>query len=525
MVAAAAPQFMGARIKRREDPALVVGAGKYTGDLQFDNMAYLAILRSPYAHAEIDSIDTSPAKSLDGVIAVYSGNEINPHLANPLPVIIPWDDAYTNKHDLDRPALTVDKVRHVGDPVAVVVAESAYAANDALEAIEVNYKPLSVVTDPEKALEESAAIIHESAGTNLAFQWHGSGGDVDAAFAAADKVIELRIHNQRLIPSAMEPRAVTARYDAAGDSYTLWTSTQVPHAIKGHIAGMLGIDEGQMRVIAPEVGGGFGAKSNIHTEEVLAPYLAKALGRPIQWVASRSEDYLSTSHGRDQIDTIKLAVDSEGRVTGADLKVIADCGAYYSSVMPGIPPLTGMLMTGVYDIPNARCSADGILTNKGMNEPYRGAGRPEAAFLIERAMDVLAAELDMDPAEIRRKNFIEPQNFPYTTPTGAIYDSGEYAHSLDTALELVDYKKLRTQQAQTNRIGGKKLMGIGLACYVEICGFGPFEAGGVFMDENAKVTVLSGTSPHGQGHQTAWAQLAAEALQIPMEDILSLIHI
>ena len=519
MVAAAAPQFMGARIKRREDPDLIIGAGKYTGDMEFEKMAYMAILRSPYAHARIQSIDTTAAKELPGVLAVHTGADINPQLAQVLPVIIPWDDAYTKNHDLNRPALAADKVRHVGDPVAVVVAESPYIAADALDLIYARYEPLGVVVDPEKALDDGAAILHESAGTNLAFQWSGSGGDVEAAFASAEKVCEVRIHNQRLIPSAMEPRAVTAKYDAENDSYTMWTSTQVPHAIKGHIADMLGIEAEKMRVIAPEVGGGFGAKSNIYTEEALAPFFAKALNRPIKWVATRSEDYVTTSHGRDQIDYVKLAADSDGRVHGADLKLVADCGAYYSSVMPGIPPLTGLLMTGVYDIPNARCRADGILTNKGMNEPYRGAGRPEAAFLIERAMDVLAADLGMDPAELRRKNFIAPEDFPYTTATGAVYDSGEYAKALDMALELVDYAGLRQTQAQKRQNGSGKLLGIGLACYVEICGFGPWEAGGIFMDEDAKVTVLSGTSPHGQGHQTAWAQLAAEALQIPMEDI------
>ncbi len=516
-VPAAAPQLMGVRIKRREDPALITGEGKYTGDIELDNMAYMAVLRSPHAHATIRSIDTSAAKELPGVITVLTGEEINPHITASLPVIIPFDDAYSDHHTVARQLLTTGKVRFVGDPVAVVVADSKYAAADALDAIQVRYKMLPAVVDPEQAMNADAPVIHDEIGTNIAFRWAG-GNDVDEAFANADKVIELRIANQRLLPTAMEPRAVTAVYDANDDQYTIWTSTQVPHTIKSMVAALLGVDEEKMRVIAPEVGGGFGAKSNIFSEEVLAPYLAKHVGRPIQWVATRSEDLLSTSHGRDQIDVIKLAATNEGKVQAAHLTIIADCGAYYSTVTPGIPPLTGLMMTGVYEIPNARTEAVGVLTNKNINEPYRGAGRPEAAFLIERAMDTLARELDMDPIELRRKNFITPDKFPYTTATGAVYDSGEYEKSLDSALALVDYATLRADQA-ARRANGGKLLGIGLASYVEICGFGPWESGTVIVHEDATVTVLTGTSPHGQGHQTAWAQIAGNTLQIPMADI------
>ncbi|MEZ4656381.1 MAG: molybdopterin cofactor-binding domain-containing protein [Caldilineaceae bacterium] len=288
------------------------------------------------------------------------------------------------------------------------------------------------------------------------------------------------------------------------------------------MAKILGVDAESIRAIAPEVGGGFGAKSNQFSEEIPVPFLARKHGRPVKWVATRSEDYQTTSHGRDQINIVRLAATKEGRVTAADLKVIADCGAYYSNCTPGIPPLTGMMMTGVYDIPNARCQADGVLTNKNINEPYRGAGRPEAAFMIERAMDVLAGELGLDKIEVRRKNFIAPDQFPYKTPTGATYDSGEYAKTLDKAMELIGYDNLRAEQAQRRQAGGK-MLGIGVACYVEICGFGPWESGTITVDKEAKVTVLTGTSPHGQGHHTAWAQIAAEALQIPMEDI-TVIH-
>lgn len=517
----AAPQFMGVRIKRREDPNLITGQGKYTGDIQLDNMLHMAVLRSPYAHARIQSIDVSAAKAMPGVVDVLTGADINSQLSGPLPMTIAFDAAYSNSHEIAHHVLTEGKVRHVGDPIAVVVAESPYEAADALDAIDVRYQPLAAVADPEKALAEGAPLIHDELGTNLAFQWAG-GNDVADAFAQAEHVTELRIVNQRLIPSAMEPRAVTANYDAATGGITIWTSTQVPHAVKDEVAKILGVDAENIRAIAPEVGGGFGAKSNQFSEEILVPFLARKYGRPVRWVATRSEDYQTTSHGRDQINIVRLAATKDGRVTAADLKVIADCGAYYSNCTPGIPPLTGMMMTGVYDIPAAHCQADGVLTNKNINEPYRGAGRPEAAFMIERAMNVLADELGMDPAALRRKNFIAPHMFPYKTPTGATYDSGEYEKTLDKALELIGYDALRAEQARRRKEGGK-LLGIGLACYVEICGFGPWESGTITVDKEAKVTVLTGTSPHGQGHHTAWAQIAAEALQIPMEDI-TVIH-
>jgi carbon-monoxide dehydrogenase large subunit len=508
------PQFMGVRIKRREDPALITGQGKYVGDIQLENLLHMAVLRSPYAHVRIRRIDTSRAKAMAGVVAVLTGNDVNPYLAKPLPMVIGADANFAEMKTPAHPVLTTDKARHVGDPVAVVVAEDPYIAADALEAIVVDYEPLPAVTDPEAALAASAPVIHE--GNNRALEWRSGAGDVDTAFAEADTVVELRIHNQRLIPTAMEPRAVTASYDAETESFTVWSSTQIPHGLREDLAGILDVPEEKIRSIAPEVGGGFGAKSNVYSEEVLAAYLARQLGRPIRWVATRSEDYVSTSHGRDQIDVIRLAADCNGRVKGADLKVIFDCGGYYSRVTPIVPALTGQMMTGVYDIPNARVNAIGVFTNKVPNEPYRGAGRPEAAFLIERAMDALADELGLDPAEVRRRNFLPPDKFPYTTPTGAKYDSGEYARALDKALALVDYQALRAEQA--SRQDGK-LMGIGIACYVEICGFGPWESGTVTVDAGGKVTVLTGSSPHGQGHQTSWAQSAADVLQVPIEDV------
>ena len=523
-IAPAIPQFMGVRVKRREDPALITGQGKYTADIQLEEMLYMVVVRSPHAHAHVRHIDTSAAKRMAGVVAVFTGADINPNLAEPLPVMADFSiPAYSDAKPTPRYPLATDKVRCVGDPVAVVVASSPDSAEDAADAVVVDYAPLPTVVDPEKALADDAPLLYETWGTNLGFRWSQAGGDVDTAFAAAEKVIELRIVNQRLIPSAMEPRAVVAQYDPAGDLITIWTTTQIPHSVKTEVAAVLGLAPEKIRVIAPEVGGGFGAKGNIYGEEVLVPWLARQLGQPVKWVASRREDYLATSHGRDHIHHIRLAADRSGRVTGVDLKVIANCGAYYSRAMPVVPMLTALMTTGVYHIPNVRYEALGVMTNKGINEAYRGAGRPEAAFTIERAMDMLADELQLDPAALRRINFITPEQFPYTTATGAQYDSGEYEKNLNRALELVDYAGLRAEQARRRASGATqngKLLGIGLATYVEICGFGPWESGTVTVDKDAKVTVLTGTSPHGQGHETAWAQLASGVLQIPAEDIV-----
>ncbi len=512
------PQFIGARIRRREDPALITGQGQYTADLQLEGMVYMAVLRSPYAHARILSINAETARSLPGILAVITAADIAPHLAKPLPMVVGMGEAYSEKKLPVRYPLCADKVRHVGDPVLSVVAESPYLAADALETISVAYEPLPAVTNPEVALTESAPVLHEEYNDNLAFRWSGAGGDVEAAFALADTVLELRVVNHRLIPNAMEPRAVVARYEVESDSLTMWSTTQIPHDLRNDVAQILALPEQKLRVIAPEVGGGFGAKGNVYGEEVLVPFLARRLGRPVKWVATRGEDYLATSHGRDQIQRVRVAATQEGRVLGIDLKLIADCGAYYSRATPAIPTLTAQMVTGVYDIPNAQVEILGVFTNKVQNEPYRGAGRPEAAFLIERVMDVLADRLGLDPAEIRQCNFIPPDRFPYRAPIASVYDSGEYARALNKALELVNYQGLRAEQARRRQAGGK-LMGIGLACYVEICGFGPWEAGIVTLDPEGKVTVLSGTSPHGQGHQTSWAQIVAHILQVPLEDI------
>ncbi len=512
------PQFIGVRVKRREDPALITGQGKYVADIQRDGMVAMALLRSPYAHAKILSIDSSEAEAMPGVMAVLIGADIHPHLSAALPVVSDMDDKYSVKKNPKRYPLATDKVYHVGQPVAVVLAETPYIAFDAIETIFVDYDALAVVIDPEAALDAAAPIIHEAWEDNMAYRWFDAGGDVEAAFAAAYTIVETRLVNQRVIPNAIEPRAVAAEYNPQTESFTVWTTTQIPHSVRNHLSELFGIPPEQVRVIAPEVGGGFGAKANLYPEEILVPLMARQTGRPVKWVATRSEDYLATVHSRGQINNVRLAADKTGRVQAIDLKTIVDCGSHYARVTPAIGPLTALMMTGVYDIPHARAEIMAVFTNKQAIEPYRGAGRPEAAYLIERTMDILAAELELDPAELRRRNFIAPDQFPYTTPMQAKYDSGEYSRALDKALELVDYQALRAEQTE-RRQNGAKLLGIGLGCYVEICGFGPWEMGTVIMDEQGHATILSGTSPHGQGHQTTWSQIAADTLQIPLENI------
>jgi aerobic carbon-monoxide dehydrogenase large subunit len=515
------PKFIGASVRRREDPALVRGDGHYTADIPLSGAASMAFVRSPYAHARVRGIDSSASLAIRGVLTVFTLDDLLPLLKLPLPVIAEADGGtFEEVFSTERYPLAGDRVRHVGDPVAVVVADEPYAAADGAASVSVEYEPLTALPTPEAALWNDAPSLHASPRGNRAFVWTLSGGDVDGAFASAFKVVELDASIQRLIPNALEPRAVAARYDRA-TGFTLWSTTQIPHLLRDHLAEILGVEKKSIRVIAPEVGGGFGAKCNVYGEEVLALALARHLMRPVRWAATRSEDYFATTHGRDQKGVLRLAADANGKVTAADLSLVMDCGAYHSRATPGIPPLTGLMMTGCYDIANVRARAVGVFTNKVWSEPYRGAGRPEAAYLIERAMDCLALDLGMDPIEVRRRNFISPDRFPYRTATGLTYDSGAYERALDEALKRVDYARYRAEQKKRRAEGGN-LLGIGIACYVEICGFGPWELGAVKVASDGKATVLTGTSPHGQGHETSWAQIAADTLQMPIEDIVVL---
>ncbi len=507
-------------LRRREDARLLQGRGRFIANLHFDKMLHLALLRSPHAHARISNIHSDQARALTGVVAVFTGEEINPFLKAPLPVLLPpttgEDEIQRSPHQYP---LATKKVRYLGEPVVAVIAETPYVAHDALELITVKYDPLPAVMDPEQALATDTQLIYEEWDSNVALHWSKCGGDVEAAFAQADKIIELHLVNQRLVPNAMEPRAVVACHDAAADRITLWSTTQVPHAVKMSVAAALGMLPQQLRVIAPDVGGGFGAKANVYGEEVLVPFLAKTVGRPIRWVASRTEDYVATSHGRDQIHQIRMAANRDGKVSGIDAKIVVDCGAYHSRVLPVILHFTGQLMTGVYDIPNVRVTMDAAMTNKVSNMAYRGAGRPEAIYTIERAMDRLAVELDMDAVELRRRNLIPACKFPYTTAVGTQYDSGDYALTLERALALVHYGALREQQLERRR-KGDKLLGIGVCCHVESSAPGPWETGAVAVAADGTVTVSTGTVSQGQGHETVWAQLVADILQINGERVV-----
>jgi carbon-monoxide dehydrogenase large subunit len=424
-----------------------------------------------------------------------------------------------------RPVLATDRVRFVGEAVAVVVAGDRYGARDALDLIEVEYEPLTPVVDPEKALTKGSPVLHAGHANNAAYKWELEGGDLKAAFKSADKVISQRILNQRLIPVPLEPRGALAEYRPGEQQLTLWSATQIPHLLRTQIAAMLAIPETQVRVIAPEVGGGFGSKLNVYPEEALVAYLAIRCGHPVKWIESRRENFQATIHGRDQIADVEVAIKRDGTILGLRCRVIADLGAYYQLLTPLIPTLTGLMMTGCYKIPAARMEITGVLTNKMATDAYRGAGRPEATYLIERVLDLVAAELKKDPVEVRRKNFPQPKDFPFATPTGLIYDSGDYDKALNLALKKADYQKLRREQPAQRKKG--RLVGIGISTYVEICGMGPssampaggWESATVRIEPTGRVNVLTGASPHGQGQETTFAQMGADVLGLEPDDV------
>jgi carbon-monoxide dehydrogenase large subunit len=394
---------------------------------------------------------------------VFTAADVKPHMDHPFPGAS-MSDRYSVRRTPQRYPLASGRLRHVGEPVAVILAENRYVAADAADLVFIDYEPLPVVIDPEAALEDDAPLIYDDWGDNVGFRWQRENAGVDPIFARADHVIACRVVNQRVIGNAMEPRAVLADYDVERDALTVWTTTQAPHRIRDSIADMLDVPRGQIRVIAPDVGGGFGIKASFYPEEVLVPFLARRFRHPVRWVATRNEDYLASVQGRGQIATVRLAADAAGRVQAIDLDVLMDCGAYYGHITPIIPTLTAQMIGGVYAVPVVRARATGVVTNKPASEPYRGAGRPEGVLAIERAMDLLAAEMGLDPVELRRRNFIPPDAFPYKTASGATYDSGQYEQALDKALDLVGYEALRRRQTRQRASGGR-LLGIGLSCY------------------------------------------------------------
>ncbi|HUJ20894.1 MAG TPA: xanthine dehydrogenase family protein molybdopterin-binding subunit [Bryobacteraceae bacterium] len=512
--------LVGKRIRRREDPRLITGTATYVDDIQMPGMHHACILRSPHGSARIRSINTRPALDRPGVVAVFTGSDIKG--VGPVPCGASLPGLRVPAHSV----LASDRVYFVGHPVAVVVATDRYVAADALDLIEVDYEPLPAVTDPEKAIAPGAPAVHPEWPDNVAFTYHQEGGDPEKAFQEAEVVVKQRIISQRLIPTAMETRGVVAEYRHAEKNLTLYSSTQIPHLLRTLVAQMLGLAENHLRVVTPEVGGGFGSKLNVYAEEALMGFVAMKIRKPIKWIESRRENFQCTIHGRGHVDYYEVAARRDGTVLGLRLKLIQDLGAYHQLLTPAIPTLSVLMMPGLYKFRNVSADIVGVFTNCVPTDAYRGAGRPEATHGIERMMDVLAAELKMDPAELRLKNFIGNDEFPYQTATGLSYDSGNYAEPLKKALDLVDYHNFRTEQRQAKAAG--KLLGIGISTYGEICAFGPspatpaggWESATVKIEPTGKVTVMTGASPHGQGEETTFAQIAADELGVPLDDII-----
>ncbi|MCG8353115.1 MAG: xanthine dehydrogenase family protein molybdopterin-binding subunit [Chloroflexales bacterium] len=524
------PRMVGRSIKRREDPQLITGHGNYLDDIKLPGMAHAAILRSPYAHANIKSIDTSQAAALPGVIGVYTGNDMLD--INPLPYA--WQAAGVPNNANGPRVLASDAVHYVGEGVAVVVAEDRYVARDALDLVEVDYEPLPTVVDAELTTHPDAPQLHENAPNNIVFDW--SCGDKEkavAGLAQADVVVSERIINQRLIPTPMETRGALGRYDPGTDEYTLWITSQAPHVHKLILSAfVMGIPEQKIRVISPNVGGAFGAKIFMYADYPMVLWLSKKVGRPVKYIEDRSENYKVTTHGRDHVTDVEVGATKDGKITSLRVQTYANLGAYLSTAAGGIPTtLYGRIINGVYDIPNIYCNVKGVYTNTAMVDAYRGAGRPEASYLIERMMDRVAVELGVDPAEIRRRNFIQPDQFPYQNVIGQLpYDSGNYERALDRALEMVDYANFRKEQAEARKQGC--YLGLGISSYVEICGVAPtawimsegwgaglWESANVKVHLTGKVVVTTGTMPHGQGVETTFAQIVADELGVPYEDV------
>lgn len=515
---------VGARIKRREDPRLIQGLAHYVDDIKVPDTLHVAILRSPYAHARINAIDTAAAQNLPGVKAVVTGDDLKDTIGG-IPCAATDPEGFPGIKVPHHPVLATDKVRFVGEPIAAVAATDAYIARDALDLIELDCELLDAVNSADAALGENAPILHEDWDDNLAFTWQIAGGDIDAAFAEADHIVSQRINHQRLVPNPIEPRGVLAQYTRGKDQLTLWSSTQIPHLLRTQLSIMLNMAENRVRVIAPEVGGGFGCKLNVYAEEALIGHLAKQLDQPVKWIESRRENFLHTIHGRDQEGQVELAVKSDGTILGLKYTVTADVGAYYQLLTPAIPTLTGLMLCGSYTFQNVQMDLTAAFTNKMATDAYRGAGRPEATYLIERMIDIVAHDLDLDPLHVRRANFIGKDAFPHETGTALAYDSGDYTAALDRALNMADYDALRQKQADLRARG--RYLGIGFSTYVEICGMGPsaampaggWESSTVRVDPTGKVTVLTGVSPHGQGQETTFAQLVADGLGVDLEDI------
>ncbi len=515
---------LGRARPRKEDARLVTGKTNWTDNIILPGMLHVAFVRSPFAHARITRVDVSGARQVPGVVAAFSGEDFGAEQGS-LPCAWPvTPDIVIPAH----PPMATEEVRYVGEAVACVVARDGYTAADALSAVDVDYEPLPPVLDIRTALDASSPRVHEAG--NKSFEFLLQNGDLDAAFRDAPVLIERTYRQQRLIPTAMEPRAVVGWNE--GDEYTLWSSTQIPHVLRVMLALTTGIPEQNIRVIAPDVGGGFGSKLQVTAEEVLALLISHKVGRPVKWTETRSEGNLTVHHGRDQWQRIKLAADADGRIRAIDVDLLADMGAYLMLVTPGIPLLGAFMFNGIYKMDAYSFKCTGIFSTKMPTDAYRGAGRPEATFALERIMDELATELGMDPLQVRERNWIKHDEFPYATISGLTYDSGNYEAATARARDLFGYDALRAEQAKRRESNDPVQLGIGISTYTEMCGLAPsrvlgslsYGAGGwehasVRMLPTGKVEVVTGSSAHGQGHETAWSQIVADKLGIPFEDI------
>jgi carbon-monoxide dehydrogenase large subunit len=527
---------IGASVRRKEDQRFITGKGHYTDDITRPGQTYAYFIRSPHAHAKIKRVDAAAAKGLPGVCAVLTGAELAADKIGNL--ICGWmihSKDGTPMKMAAHPAIASGKACHVGDPVAVVIAETLAQAKDAAEKVDIDYEVLPAVADPAKTQGAGAPQIHEIAPNNTIYQWHlGDPKAIDAAFKTAKHVTRLDIVNNRLVPNAIEPRAAIADYDPGTESFTLWNTSQNPHVARLVIAAFIGMaPEHKLRVIAPDVGGGFGSKIFIYPEEVVALWASRRVGRPVKWVADRSEAFLSDAHGRDHVTHAEMAFDADGKILGLRAKTVANLGAYMSTFSSSVPTyLYATLLSGQYAIPQIYCEVDAVYTNTVPVDAYRGAGRPEATFVVERLVEVGAREMGIEPAELRRRNFVK--TFPHQTPVIMTYDAGDYDASLKKAMELADHKGFGKRKRESARHG--KLRGIGFSTYIEACGIAPSQAvgslgAGVGLWESAEVRVnptgsvevLTGCHAHGQGHETTFAQLVSERLGIPIDNI-SIVH-
>ncbi|RZS30334.1 carbon-monoxide dehydrogenase large subunit [Herbihabitans rhizosphaerae] len=531
MTSTAEPEVGRARL-RKEDARLITGRTRWTDNMVLPGMLHMALLRSPMAHARITKIDTTAAREMPGVIAVVTGQDLAEEQGS-LPCAWPITE---DMKAPDAPAMAVEQVNFAGEAVAAVIARSKAEADDALESIDIDYDELPVVLDMAAAIADGADLVHENLGTNRCATWvydsaeAGSGGAIDDAIAGAEVVVERTYRQQRLIPAFMEPRSMLV--DPTGDQITMWSATQIPHILRWMTAAVTGVPESKIRVIAPDVGGGFGGKLQVTPEEIITFLMAKRLGKPVKYTESRSESLASAHHGRDQIQKLTLAADRDGTLRGLKVELLADMGAYLRLVSPGVPILGAFMFNAIYKMDAYKFVCTNVFTNKTPTDAYRGAGRPEATFGIERMMDELAAELSMDPMELRRKNWITHDEFPFTTVAGLTYDSGDYESATDKAMETFGYDALRAEQQERRDRNDAIQLGIGISTYTEMCGLAPsrvlgalrYAAGGwehaaIRMLPTGKVELVTGTSPHGQGHETAWSQIVADQLGVPFEDV------